>query len=76
MNAMGVALANAAKAKLVGLLSAKLKSDGVYVGEVTIAGAIKGTPTDTGAGAIEGSSVAEAFWKLYQARGDVRARVG
>jgi NADP-dependent 3-hydroxy acid dehydrogenase YdfG len=74
-NAMGVALANAAKAKLVGLLSARLKDEGVHVGEVTIAGAIKGTPTDTGAGAIEGAKVAERFWALYQARGEVRARV-
>ena len=76
MNAMGVALANAAKAKLVGLLSARLKADGIYVGEVTIAGAIKGTPTDSGAGAILGAVVAEKFWSLYQARGEVRARVG
>ena len=76
MNAMGVAMANAAKAKLVGLLSARLKGDGVYVGEVTIAGAIKGTPTDTGAGAIAGAVVADRFWALYQARSEVRARVG
>jgi NAD(P)-dependent dehydrogenase (short-subunit alcohol dehydrogenase family) len=75
MNAMGVALANAAKAKLVGLLSARLKGDGVYVGEVTIAGAIKGTPTDAGAVSIDGSAVADRFWALYQARGEVRARV-
>ena len=75
MNAMGVAVANAAKAKLVGLLSARLKGEGVYVGEVTVAGAIRGTPTDPGAGAIEGAAVAAAFWKLYQARGEVRARV-
>jgi NAD(P)-dependent dehydrogenase (short-subunit alcohol dehydrogenase family) len=73
--AMGVALANAAKAKLVGLLSARLKDDGVHVGEVTIAGAIKGTPTDTGAGAIDGARVAAKFWALYEARGEVRARV-
>ncbi len=76
MNSMGVALANAAKAKLVGLLSARLKADGVYVGEVTIAGAIRGTPTDTGAGSLEGSAVAEKFWALYRARSEVRARVG
>ena len=43
MGVTGVALANAAKAKLVGLLSARLKDDGVYVGEVTIAGVVKGT---------------------------------
>jgi NAD(P)-dependent dehydrogenase (short-subunit alcohol dehydrogenase family) len=76
LNAMGVALANAAKAKLVGLLAQLLKADGIYVGEVTIAGAIKGTPTDTGAGAIDGATVADQFWQLYQARGGVRARVG
>lgn len=76
MKSMGVALANAAKAKLVGLLSARLKADGVYVGEVTIAGAIRGTPTDTGAGSIEGSAVAEKFWALYRARSETRARVG
>lgn len=74
LNAMGVGLANAAKAKLVGLLAQKLKADGVYVGEVTIAGAIKGTPTG-GDGGIEGSRVAEAFWSLYQGRDEVRARV-
>lgn len=77
MNAMGVGLANAAKAKLVGLLSARLKGDGVYVGEVTIAGAISGTPTDTGSvPTIAGAAIAEQFWRLYQARGEVRARVG
>ena len=74
LNAMGVALANAAKAKLVGLLAQRLKVDGVYVGEVTIAGAIKGTPTDSG-DAIEGATVANKFWELYQARDEVRARV-
>ena len=38
MKTMGVAIANAAKHKLVGLLSQRLKDDGVYVGEVMIAG--------------------------------------
>ncbi|HXU98897.1 MAG TPA: SDR family NAD(P)-dependent oxidoreductase [Caulobacteraceae bacterium] len=75
LSAMGVALANAAKAKLVGLLSERLKADGVYVGEVTVAGAIKGTPTDSGGG-IEGARVADRFWELYRAREGVRARVG
>ncbi|HEY2177610.1 MAG TPA: SDR family NAD(P)-dependent oxidoreductase [Caulobacteraceae bacterium] len=73
--AMGVALANAAKAKLVGLLAERLKDDGVFVGEVTIAGAIKGTPTAT-EGGIEGSRVADRFWELYAARDGIRARVG
>ncbi len=71
---MGLALANASKHKLVGLLAHRLKGEGVYVGEVMIAGAIKGTPSDTGNG-IEGSTVANTFWELYQARDAVRARV-
>lgn len=70
----GVALANAAKAKLVGLLAERLTGDGVYVGEVTIAGSVAGTPTDA-SGAIDPTRIAEAFWKLYQARAEVRSRV-
>ncbi|HEY5070504.1 MAG TPA: SDR family NAD(P)-dependent oxidoreductase [Caulobacteraceae bacterium] len=74
LKTMGVALANAAKHKLVGLLAERLKGDGVYVGEVMVAGAIKGTPWASGE-AIEPSTVANRFWALYQARGEVRARV-
>ncbi|HEX4741253.1 MAG TPA: SDR family NAD(P)-dependent oxidoreductase [Caulobacteraceae bacterium] len=73
----GVALGNAAKAKLVGLLSARLKSEGVYVGEVTIAGLVKGTgPDSPGFPAIEGAAIADRFWRLYKARGETRARIG
>jgi NADP-dependent 3-hydroxy acid dehydrogenase YdfG len=74
MNVMGVALANAAKAKLVGLLAVRLKDDGVYVGEVTIAGAVKGTAW-AGEDGIEGSKIADTFWRLYQARDENRAMV-
>ena len=74
LKSMGVALANAAKHKLVGLLSQRLKGEGVYVGEVMVAGTIQGTPWDTGS-SIDPSIVAEKFWELYQARGAVRARV-
>ena len=73
-NAMGIALANAAKQKLAGLLAQRLKADGVYVGEVTIYGTIKVTSTDSGSG-IDPSIVADKFWDLYQSRGEVRARV-
>jgi short-subunit dehydrogenase len=68
---MGLALANAAKHKLVGLLAERLKGDGVYVGEVMVAGLV--TPND--GATIQASTVADRFWKLYQARGDIRARV-
>jgi NAD(P)-dependent dehydrogenase (short-subunit alcohol dehydrogenase family) len=76
MKSMGVALANAAKHKLVGLLSHRLKNDGVYVGEVMVAGVIKGTRFDSGASdTIKASTVADRFWELYRARGETRARV-
>jgi short-subunit dehydrogenase len=80
LQATGVALANAAKHKLVGMLSERLKGDGVYVGEVMVAGVVKGTawaddaPTP-GIGGIDPVAVADLFWKLHQARGDIRARI-
>ncbi|MGZ5968419.1 MAG: SDR family NAD(P)-dependent oxidoreductase [Polyangiales bacterium] len=74
--AMGLALANAAKHKLVGLLAERLRADGVYVGEVMVAGTIKGSAFDAGSGNLAASVVADKFWELYQARKDVRARVG
>jgi NAD(P)-dependent dehydrogenase (short-subunit alcohol dehydrogenase family) len=75
LKVMGLALANAAKHKLVGLLAEQLRPDGVFVGEVMVAGVIKGTAWDTGAQGIESSAVADQFWRLYQARGDIRARI-
>jgi hypothetical protein len=72
---MGFALANAAKHKLVGLLAGRLKSEGVYVGEVMVAGTIKGTPWDSGNANIDPSTVANKFWQLFQSRTEVRARV-
>lgn len=75
LKTMGLALANAAKHKLVGLLAQRLKADGIYVGEVMVAGIIKGTAWDTGNTGIEAAKVADAFWKLFQARGENYARV-
>jgi short-subunit dehydrogenase len=75
MKAMGLALANASKHKLVGLLSARLKGEGVYVGEVMVAGTVKGTAWDRGNATIETKTIADKFWELYQGRGASRARV-
>jgi NAD(P)-dependent dehydrogenase (short-subunit alcohol dehydrogenase family) len=75
LKAMGVAVANAAKYKLVGLLAQRLKGDGIYVGEVMVAGMIKGTAWARDGQGIEGSTVANKFWELYQARTENRARV-
>ena len=75
LKSMGLAVANAAKHKLVGLLAERLKDEGVFVGEVMIAGAVKGTASDTGGRAIEGRLIADKFWELYRARGQNRARM-
>jgi NAD(P)-dependent dehydrogenase (short-subunit alcohol dehydrogenase family) len=74
LHLMGLALSSAAKHKLVGLLAERLKSEGIYVGEVMVYRAIKGTsPTD--GDAVDPSVIADAHWKLYQSRGDTRAVV-
>jgi NADP-dependent 3-hydroxy acid dehydrogenase YdfG len=74
---VGVPLGNAAKAKLVGLLAARLKAEGVYVGEVTIAGVVRGTgPESPGMPTLEPAAIADTFWGLFKARDEIRARVG
>jgi NAD(P)-dependent dehydrogenase (short-subunit alcohol dehydrogenase family) len=75
LNSEALALANGAKHKLVGLLAARLRREGVHVGEVMVAGAIRGTPFDTGGPAIAASAVADAFWNLFKGRNEIRARV-
>ncbi|MFJ9031846.1 SDR family NAD(P)-dependent oxidoreductase [Streptomyces sp. NPDC102274] len=70
----GVALENAAKSKLVGILAERLREFGVYVGEVTIAGSVKGTPTASPT-AIEPSEIAEKFWSLTRTRDTTRVRM-
>jgi NADP-dependent 3-hydroxy acid dehydrogenase YdfG len=74
--AEGVALGNAAKAKLVGLLAARLKNEGVYVGEVTIAGVVSsGGRKSPDLATIDAGAIAEMFWRLYKARAETRARI-
>ena len=68
----GVALSNAAKHKLVGLLVQQLKADDVYVGEVMIAGSVRPAGSDTG---IDPALVGQKFWELYQARSEPYGRV-
>lgn len=74
--AMGLALANAAKHKLVRLLSARLKPEHVYVGEVVVLGLVKGTPWDDGKATLEPSSIAEKFWQLYVSRSELSVSIG
>jgi NAD(P)-dependent dehydrogenase (short-subunit alcohol dehydrogenase family) len=73
-SAMGLSVANAAKHKLVGLLSKKLEPKGIYVGEVMVTGMVKGTAFDSGSATIEAATVAGKFWDLYSARNEVRDR--
>lgn len=75
-SAMGLSVANAAKNKLVGLLSKKLESDGIYVGQVTVMGMVKGTAFDQGNANLDAAKVADAFWSLAERRTDVRANIG
>jgi NAD(P)-dependent dehydrogenase (short-subunit alcohol dehydrogenase family) len=76
MKAMGVALANAAKAKMVGMLAVSLAEQGVYVGEVTVAGMVAGTAWATGGkDDIAASAIAGKFWDLYTGRKELRQRV-
>ena len=64
-NSMGLAIANAAKHKLVGLLSEKFRADEITVGEVVVLGLVKGTGWDTGNATIEPRTVADKFWEIY-----------
>lgn len=67
-NSMGLAIANAAKHKLVGLLMKKLSADGITVGEVVVLGLVKGTAWDNGSATIEPRTVAGKFWEIYSRR--------
>jgi NAD(P)-dependent dehydrogenase (short-subunit alcohol dehydrogenase family) len=67
-NSMGLAIANAAKHKLIGLLSEKLRADEITVGEVVVLGLVKGARWDTGSATIEPRTVADKFWEIYSQR--------
>lgn len=73
--AMDLALANVAKHKLVRMLSLRLAGDGVFVGEVTVAGTVKGTAWDQGNATLEPSAIAAKHWELYRDRKEPFARV-
>jgi hypothetical protein len=74
---MGLGVVKAAQHKLVGLLSERLRGDGIYVGEVTVLGMVKGGASDAAnQGPIEPTAVADAFWKLYTERTTLVTKVG
>ena len=71
INAMGLAMINAAKHKAVRLLAQKLRADGVFVGEVMVTKTVKGTAFDTGTAELDARTVATKFWELYKGRRDL-----
>lgn len=75
-NAMGLAIANAAKHKLVGMLSQKLGADGVYVAEVIVLSLVKGTAFDNGSATLEPARIAEKLWELYRGRTELSVEIG
>lgn len=74
--AMGLAVANAAKHKLVGLLARKLEPMKVFVGEVMVMSAVKGSAWDSGTATLEAAAIGDAFYDLYAARTPVRRSIG
>jgi short-subunit dehydrogenase len=75
--AAGLALGKAAQHKTVGLLAAKLKGSGVYVGEIVVTGTVKGTAFDQqGGGTIEPSAIADKFYELAKQRTELSVTFG
>lgn len=74
--AMGLAVGKAAQHKTVGLLSAALAKRGVYVGEVVVMGAVKGTAFDRGQAKLEAGDIAARFWALHEKRDAASVGVG
>lgn len=74
--AMGLAVAKAAQHKTVGLLAAKLGSEGVYVGEVVVLGMVKGTAFDSGHATLDANDIAAKFWEMHGARSELSVNFG
>lgn len=70
----GVALECTAKTKLVGLLAARLREEGVYVGEVVINGSVKGSP-HAGPTAIDPAEIARRLWTMAEERTEVHVHI-
>jgi short-subunit dehydrogenase len=74
--AMGLAIGKAAQHKAVGLLTQKLESEGVYVGEVVVLGMVKGTAFDHGNATLDPNDIASKFWELHTERKEASVRFG
>lgn len=74
LNNDGVALENAAKSKLVGILAERLREFDIYAGEVTIVGSVARTAT-ADPSALDPERIADQFWTLTQTRDTTRVRM-
>jgi NADP-dependent 3-hydroxy acid dehydrogenase YdfG len=74
--AMGLAVANAAKHKMVGLLAEKLKSENIYIGEVVVLSTVKGTAFDSGNATIDPNTIGAKFWELFKGRKELSVQIG
>ncbi|KAI9006850.1 hypothetical protein DFJ74DRAFT_712199 [Hyaloraphidium curvatum] len=63
-----LALAKAVQRKMTHILHVDLEKKGIYVAEVTVCGAVKGTPFAGPEGGIPREKIADLFWDLYSAR--------
>ena len=54
----------------------QLEPDGIYVGEVTVLTAVKGTAWDNGSSKLEASAIAAKFWQLYTERRELSVPIG
>lgn len=67
-HSMGLAIGKAAQHKATRLLHKKLAGQGIFVGEVTVLGMVKGTAFDSGHANLDPADIANAFFKLYEDR--------
>jgi NAD(P)-dependent dehydrogenase (short-subunit alcohol dehydrogenase family) len=73
--AMALGVSKAAQHKLAGILHEKLGPRGVFVGEVMVLGAVKGTAFDGGQpGTLDPHAIAEAFFQLCSKRDSITVR--
>jgi len=70
----GVALECAAKSKLVGLLSERLRPEEIYVGELIINGTVKGSPY-AGPTALDPAVIADRLWQMAEDRAENHVQI-
>lgn len=75
-NNMGLGVANAAKHKVMRLLTKRLATEGVFAGELMVLSTVKGTPWDRGDSKLTAAEVAEKFWQMHQEHKESLLQIG